>query len=452
VVVAALLVATPAPAPVGATAASTTHSISGTVRNEAGAPLTGMTISTTINGADSTVPSVDVTATTTVSGTYTLAGLPPGDCIVRVEDPSGALPAGGYGASDFTANPGKMTAVTVADSDVTGIDILYPHLYTVSGSVTTADGTPLVGAGVVWEFQEGGCGTCEPWMYTAVTTTGTGGSFKLHLQPDDYALGFLPTKRAPRVVPDWAAWVVVAGDVTDLKVTLEPTSLIRGRIAGPKAGFAYRVLACGTTLWPPCEDWSPGIHGCDGIWDVAMATGGYVGYAIAVPAGKAILTFGGAENVSGDGSRGVLPGFWSGSVGLVPTAALATLLDLSHVDATGIDVQLQPLAIGIHAGSSAGGSFGRAPVTVAAGSTVTLRLGLPRAFAGMKVEMQAAALDAAGKPGEFRTITRRTVAAGGTVVWTTLTRRATAYRARYVPSAHLMFSPVLSAVVVAKVR
>ena len=436
-----LLIAALVPAAVGA---ATTFSISGTVPDEAGAPAAGLTISTWASSRDAYVKT-----TTAADGTYTLAALAPGGYTIAVVDPAGRLQRGWYAATGFAVSLNDATAVTVTDADVTGIDIRYPHAYSVTGTVTTSTGTPLVGAGVVWTPREPECGNCKPSAYKADTIAGPGGSFSLHLVAGDYVLGFLSTESAPRVGPDWSAPFTVAGDVTGLTVRLAPTSLVGGRIVGPKSGYRYSVVGCST------DSWGPTIHTCDGNWDASTATSATTRFSIAVPAGKVVILFGGDTPFrSGNGgSQGVLPGLWSRSEGLVPTAARATELDLSHVDASGIDVTLQRLAISIHAGSSAGGSFGRAPVTVAAGSPVTLRVGLPRTFVGMKVDIQAAALDATGQPGTFRNVARRTVASDGTVVWTTTARHATAFRARYMPPIDLLWAdPVLSSVVIARIK
>ena len=467
-----LLVASAVPSPVGAAPAGTTpakaaavgapatHSISGTVRSATGAPLAGIAVSTVIQGGSAATADVTVTSTTAAGGRYVLAGLPSGGYPVRFADPAGGTHVWYSTDSATGVVLGSLgaTGVTVADADVTGIDIRYPNTYAVTATVTTSDGTPLVGAGVVVVPQEGDCGTCEPPFYAADATTGTGGTFSVHLLAGDYAFGFLPTASAPRVVAHWAAWVTVAGDVTGLKIALKPTSLVRGRITGPKTGYRYSVVGCPTPSWPPPEDWSTSFHACDGIW-TAAATGATVRYTIAAYAGRTVLLFGGPSSASPQGGLEVLPGYWSRS-GLVPTPDRATPLDLDHGDASGIDVTLQPLAIGIHAGTSARGSFGGGPVTVAVGSMVTLRVRLPRTFVGMTVDIQGAALGATGKPGAFSSLGKRTVAADGTMVWTATIRRSTAFRAQYMGDYFTYGGvaygtpdpPVLSAVVMAKVR
>jgi hypothetical protein len=67
------------------------------------------------------------------------------------------------------------------------------------------------------------------------------------------------------------------------------------------------------------------------------------------------------------------------------------------------------------------------------GTSVTMKITLAKGFAGAKVQVQAAVFDASGVPGLFTTVATKTVAANGTIFYTTKVSTMTGYRARYVP-------------------
>ena len=89
------------------------------------------------------------------------------------------------------------------------------------------------------------------------------------------------------------------------------------------------------------------------------------------------------------------------------------------------------------------------------GTSVTLKITLAKGFAGAKVQIQAAVFDARGVPGLFKTIATRTVAANGTILYTTKPTGMTGYRARYVPPKEFVdenIAPAYSVNIVVRVK
>ena len=427
--------------PAAVLAAATTHSISGSVKNTTGAAVAGIQASACYTGADGWTD-VCSDATTGVDGAFTIGGLAPREYVVKLVDPAHAYPNGWYVTGGFTVDSGAATKLTVADADVTGIDAAYPAIFTMSGKVTAHDGTPMPDADVQPCLKDA-TGYCDLW-----TVAGAGGTFTFPVVAGTYVVDLADhrtyrteqrffyqpyreggaTSGDPTVIP-------VAANVSGLDLRLQPASLVSGhvtgvtqflRVAGCTAGFASIRESC---------------HGGFAGWSAAFD------YTIAVvPASTVVVTLGGAASA--------LPGFWSRS-GIVAVAEKATILDLTSANATGIDIRPAVLKAGIHAGTATGGSFGTKPVSVKKGMAITLKMTLAKGYAGTKVQVQAATLDAKGKPGTFKTIATKTVAANGTVVYATKTSKSMAYRARYVPPQEFIdvgVTQAVSAEVIAKVR
>jgi hypothetical protein len=213
-----------------------------------------------------------------------------------------------------------------------------------------------------------------------------------------------------------ATVVPVAADVTGLDLRLQPASRISGHVAGTVKGVS--ILGCPT----------PPTGSCEG--SAFLETTAF-DYTVPVPRTRIVVRVTGAANSP------TLPGYWT-KAGLVPDRAHATVLDLTSTDATDVDFTTVALTAGIHAGTSKVGSFGTKPITVKQGASVTMKITLAKGFAGAKVQVQAAVFDASGVPGLFRAVATKTVAANGTIFYTTKPAAMTGYRAKYVPSQELV--------------
>ena len=436
-------------APVGM-AATATHSISGTVTDAAGRPVRGIRVDV----LEYPNPDHQASATTAADGTYTAPGLPPGEYTLMFTDPSGTYPTSFWVKGGFTLDLGAEDSVTIRSANVTGIDVAYPPVRRLAGTVTAADGKPIAGADVA------ACPSLP--NYTSPddpacrhATTAADGTFSLTVVAYDYAIRVSDAGAAPgqeRIMAQWYTTtgdiagapevVQVDADVSGLAVRLLPLARVSGRLTIVGSRHARSVTICRAVGMPLCFG---GFTRSDG-----PAT---IDYTAASEKTKVVIQLdspgiGGAATL--DEIR-ALPGFWSRN-GVVADRARATVVDLTAGDATGIDATLRPMTVGIHAGASRSGSFGSMPVTVAKGSKVTLRIGLGTGFSRMKVVVQAAPLDARGRPGAFRDLETRTVAADGTVVFTTTVSRSSAFRAIYIPPEGVMGNQDPSVVVIAKVR
>ncbi|WP_157575036.1 carboxypeptidase regulatory-like domain-containing protein [Jiangella muralis] len=178
--------------------ASQLRSVAGVVTLDASTPQAGVEL--TLTG-----PSGEVIATTSTAddGTYSFAGVAPGDYEVTMTVPDGLVAVG----------PSTLPADVVAE-DATGVDFdLMPddtEVYEVPGTVTDPDGEPIPDADVVLEDPDG--------EVVAETTTDEDGDFVLPDVPaGEYELIVTPPGGSPTEVP-----VTVPVD-EPLQVTAEPT-------------------------------------------------------------------------------------------------------------------------------------------------------------------------------------------------------------------------------------
>ncbi|MFF1572230.1 collagen binding domain-containing protein [Leifsonia sp. NPDC058292] len=136
--------------------------VSGTV-TASGAGVSGVTVTATPNGGGSPVSVV-----TGGDGSYTFPRVPSGGYTITVEPPS-----------DFIVSGTDSRPVTVATSDITGVDFALARTGSVSGAVLDSDGNPVAGAKVT---VDGPSGT------SALTTDPAGQYGVVPLAPGTYTI------------------------------------------------------------------------------------------------------------------------------------------------------------------------------------------------------------------------------------------------------------------------
>jgi hypothetical protein len=409
--------------PAAASAAPTTFSITGSVKNVSAAPVPGIAVAACYSAFDVHSDPCSPAATTSADGTFTVSGLAAGAYVVMVSDPAKKHPPGWYAPGGFTIDHRVATKVPVGTSLTTaGIGVVYPPIFMLSGRITGPDGSPMPGA-IVSPMPADILGVSDNMR----VATGGDGRFSAPVVGGPYWIyvsDASPTAprfydqpyRADGAASGPATIIRVAADVTWLDLRLQPASRISGHVGGAVADV--RISGCPAGRAGSCE----------GIGFQQQAA---FDYAIAVAPTKVVV------RVTGSGYSSTLPCFWT-KAGLVPDRAHATILDVTSTDATGVDFTAVALTTGIHAGTATGGSFGTAPITVKKGTSVTMKIALAKGFAGTQVQVQVAVFDAKGVPGPFRTVATKTVAASGTVFYTAKVSTMTGYRAVYVPPQELV--------------
>ena len=410
--------------PAAALAAPATFSITGSVKNVSAAPLPGISVAACTSAWDVHTDPCSPAATTAADGTFTVSGLAARAYVVMVSDPAKRYPPGWYALGGFTIDHRVATKVPVGTAPVTsGIGVVYPAIFTLSGRITGSDGSPMPGA-IVAPMPADILGVSDNMRGSA----GSDGSFSIPVVGGPYWIYVSdesPTAprfydqpyRAGGATSGPATVVPVAADVTGLDLRLQPASRISGHVAGTVKGVSISGCPMGT------------MGSCEGFgFFFGIAT---FPYTVAVPRTKIVVRVTGAANSP------TLPGFWT-KAGLVPDRAHATVLDLTRADATGVDFTTVALRTGIHSGTATSGTFGTVPITVKKGTAITMRIALAKGFAGAKVQVQVAVFDAKGVPGLFKTIATKTVPANGTIFYTTKVSTMTGYRAKYVPPQELV--------------
>lgn len=426
--------------PAAAVAAPATYSITGSVKNVSAAAVPGIAVAACLAAFDVHTDPCSPATTTAADGTFTVRGLAARAYVVMVSDPAKKYPPGWYAPGGFTIDHRVATKVPVGTAPVTaGIGVVYPAVFTLSGKITGSDGSPMPGA-IVSPMPADILGVSDNMR----VATGGDGRFSAPVVGGPYWIyvsDASPTAprfyeqpyRAGGATSGPATVIPVAADVTGLDLRLQPASRVSGHVAGTVK--SVWILGCPTGPTGSCEG------------SVFFKTAAF-DYTVPVPRTKVVV------RVTGDANSPTLPGYWT-KAGLVPDRTRATVLDLTSTDATGVDFTTVALTTGIHAGTATGGSFGTAPITVKKGTSVTMRIGLAKGFAGTKVQVQAAVFDARGVPGLFMTVATKTVPASGTLYYTTKVSTMTGYRARYVPPQELVddgITPAYSVNIVVRVR
>jgi hypothetical protein len=410
-----------------AAASLATYSISGTVTEASGAPVAGIRLavcSMEPASATNATPCLGEGTATAADGSYTVDGVPAGTYFVSFQDPTYRHPGGFYSSAGFSSDTNSETDVKVT-ADLTDISIQYPVLYTISGTVTGADGLPVGPEVIVVACPSDGSSACGSMLapvrpdgtYTVVVIAGT-----YTIRAFDTSGTYLPTYFAPGMT----LAVVANTNPTGISIQFAPASHISGTLRLSGRWRFVSVQACSTDR--TCYDGSIKRDGT---------------YRIAVTAGTYRLTFVEAEG-------GVMSGWWS-SRGLVGTAARATVIDVTKADFPLANATTGPIAVGIHAGTGKTGAFPARQVAVRNGSSVTVRFKVGAGFSGTKASVWVASAGSSGKLGSFRKVLSTAVRWDGYVYYTAKVKGLVAFRLEAsIPSGSTWFPTVTSATITAK--
>lgn len=116
--------------------------VGGVVTGPDGSPVAGVEVSVVEHAAD-----YGTTATTDSEGRYRVTGIRPGEYLLRFSTPLGSELAGMYWPAAY--DDAAATRLSLAAEDVhAGLDVRLAVGATISGTVSTSDGSPVVGANV----------------------------------------------------------------------------------------------------------------------------------------------------------------------------------------------------------------------------------------------------------------------------------------------------------------
>ena len=409
-----------------------TFSVNGTVTDAAGVGVIGIAVSVCplIPAPGQTfIACVGSGGTTAADGTYMVSNVPPDSYQVFFRDPSGKYPFGYYSTGGFTLS--STTNVVVTAADVTGINIQYPAVYHITGTITGPDGSPVAGVQVS-AFKTVGDSN------NTMATSATDGTYSIAVIAGMYTVeafdnfnNFVPTVYSTAGTGGAATPLDVSANVSGINIKFAPASHISGTLHATIGGQwrFMNIFACSTAVTPGAC-YNAGSNE-DGTFRVAVASGRY------------LLSF-------VDFNGGVLPGYWS-SHGLVAASARATTIDVSAGDVGTVSASTGPIGVGIHAGTTRTGSFPTKLVSVRRGNPVTVRFAFGKGFAGAKVSIWTAVAGSTGKLGSFRQATTAVVRSDGYVFYIVPAKGLVAFRAQYLPPAGYWASvPVMSASVKAK--
>ena len=143
-----------------------TYAISGNVLGPSGKPLANIWIQAQGNNSYAETQSL-------ADGSFSIAGLTPGDYTLSVEDDSGVYQSGWAGPTGLVQTSAQATAFTIASSDLTGVSITgLTRALSITGHVRDANGTPLAGLNVTF-------GAITFYQGNQSVTTGADGSFTI---------------------------------------------------------------------------------------------------------------------------------------------------------------------------------------------------------------------------------------------------------------------------------
>lgn len=144
----------PAPAPT-----LTGPSIGGHVRDAAGSGIAGISVKAVTVGGGATMAGISGS-----DGLFAIIGLTSGNYVVQFTDQLAAHPNGYYATAGLTLAEDQATHITVGTSPVSGIDVVLPTGYSLSGTVHRADGTPIPGVEVfLCPYLASSCTTYPTW-------------------------------------------------------------------------------------------------------------------------------------------------------------------------------------------------------------------------------------------------------------------------------------------------
>ncbi len=248
--------------------------LTGTVRDDAGAPIAGARVSVISAGVPSTI------GTTAADGSFAL----------RWRDSAGAetLTVVAPDASqrprlDATLELGGRTAITVQYAAVPTGDV--------GGTLVSVGGTPAASTDVIVALSRPACGTVHDGANLVATATG---SHRRTLRTD--GAGLLPAARfvegagaafvaAPGTPGATAAFPVPIGTIVDADAAVEITGqAMRSAGGGPRGGARIRATLTGVLAHTGAP--SPtAIAGSDGRFSISLAAGGSYTLTVSDPSG-----------------------------------------------------------------------------------------------------------------------------------------------------------------------
>jgi hypothetical protein len=211
-------------------------SISGTVKDTFGTPLSGIAVA--LIGATAAQ-----TTTTAPDGTYSF-GAATGSYIVEFNGNPfvEAYAAGFYSRAGFTVDPNEATRVRVASSSLTGIDVALPGTTVIFGYVKAS------GVGVAGLWVEGwldgvyyGFGYTDTDGSFAVPMTAGDGSILIYDPTGKYSGGWY-TGSGLSLDVNQAVTYNMAGDIGPINISLSLAKHIKGKVTVAGVGAADIVV------------------------------------------------------------------------------------------------------------------------------------------------------------------------------------------------------------------
>ncbi|TDA68928.1 MAG: hypothetical protein D9V47_06585 [Clostridia bacterium] len=242
--------------------------ISGTVTDEAGNPLGGVSVEAgQVDG-----PGGSGTETGS-DGTYTLIGLPFGTYNVFSPGNSRWGPNDGDWAREKYP---QGIAIDVTAPNATGVDFTLEPGGSISGLVTDEAGNPIAGVGVWAELNVG----TDKWVGVSNAQTGSDGSYvlrglpsgeyKVRAEAEGMVRAYYPS------TPDWDQAQILAVTAPDVVTSIDFTLEPGGTISGTVTDEAGSPIA-GADVWADFWDgkWAGGTRtGADGCYTIRGLPGG----------------------------------------------------------------------------------------------------------------------------------------------------------------------------------
>jgi hypothetical protein len=266
-------------------------------------------------------------ATSASDGTYAMTELRAGVYRIAVTDPNGYYPSGFYSdvaPGGFVTSRANATLVNVDGGDLTGIDVQFPELFTLSGSVQTSGFDPVEGA------QASACLTGDE--YCAYGSTDEFGVYSITpLVVGDYTiqlsaggLGYLNGYYGP---PDGftlnsvdATVVSVTANVTDIDLLAVPAPTVSGTVTNLLAGGLSEIAIYLND--PVTGESGDAVSGLAGVYETTAVQPGSYQIWVSDPTGT------------------YPSGFLDASGLITADAAEAVLVPIGTDNVSGIDIEI----------------------------------------------------------------------------------------------------------------
>jgi len=259
--------------------------------------------------------------TSGADGAFQVLNVTAGDYLVEFLDPLSNYGGGYYSSSGLTLDYAKAGQVAVGAATLTGIDVILPKGYSLSGTVRQVDGTPVGGVEVaVCPQSAASCSEFPTW-------TARDGTYKLTaIASGTYLVNFSDPWQHLEPKATLPALTIAGADVPGYDLTAPA-----GRIT-PGAAIEGLVRAATGDPLPDVQVWATGPSSTDTSMVKTAADGSYF---FGLAAGTYTLRF--------DAPIGA----YHGSSGLVRTQAEATPIVLSGTNSVEIDAAISLPATGL---------------------------------------------------------------------------------------------------------